>query len=206
MASFNRKKHWEKIYETKALNEVSWYQPTPQTSLSFFTDLKISKNARIIDIGGGDSFLVDHLLDLDYTDITVLDISDAAIKRVQNRLGNKAEFVKWIVADVANFEPTEKYDVWHDRAAFHFLKDPSDITHYTRFAGEAIEQNGHLIIGTFSKNGPLKCSGIEIQQYSENELVNNFSKQFIKGTCFTADHPTPFDTLQNFTFCSFKRK
>lgn len=121
MEPFNRKKHWENIYQTKELNEVSWFQPTPETSLSFFKEFKVPLNAKIIDIGGGDSFLVDHLLELGYTDITVLDISSAAIERAKKRLGDKAQRVEWMVADAATFQPTEQYDFWHDRAAFHFL-------------------------------------------------------------------------------------
>jgi trans-aconitate methyltransferase len=127
MENFDRKKHWENIYQTKQLSEVSWFQPTPETSLDFFNQFNVPTTAKIIDIGGGDSFLVDNLLDLGYEDITVLDISEAAIDRAKKRLGVQASNVKWIVTDVTKFKPTEKYDFWHDRAAFHFLTDEQKI-------------------------------------------------------------------------------
>lgn len=207
MKTFDRKAHWEKIYQTKALNEVSWYQSNPDTSLSFFKDLEISKQSKIIDIGGGDSFLVDHLLALGYSDISVLDISESAIERAKKRLGkDNAEKISWIVSDVANFEPDHQYDVWHDRAAFHFLKQQEEIEIYTKLVSDTIVKNGYLIIGTFSDNGPQKCSGIDIQQYSQDSLFAQFSQNFNKLSSFNADHSTPFNTVQNFTFCSFKRQ
>lgn len=205
MEHFDRKKHWEHIYQTKELNEVSWFQPTPKTSLDFFKQLKVPISAKIIDMGGGDSFLVDHLLDLGYLDITVLDISAAAIERVKLRLGVKAEKVKWIVADAAHFIPNEKYDFWHDRAAFHFLTDEKDIKNYIETARQNINPAGILVVGTFSEQGPKKCSGIDIQQYSVSSLTEVFSRFFKKLDCITIDHQTPFDTIQNFVFCSFNR-
>lgn len=134
MENFDRKKHWENIYQTKQLNEVSWFEPTPQTSLNFLKEFNVAKTAKIIDIGGGDSFLVDSLLDMGYLDITVLDISSAALERAKKRIGEKANLVKWIVADVAKFEPTEQYDFWHDRAAFHFLTQDKEIETYLKTA------------------------------------------------------------------------
>lgn len=205
MEHFDRKKHWEHIYQTKELNEVSWFQPTPKTSLDFFKQLKVPISAKIIDMGGGDSFLVDHLLDLGYLDITVLDISAAAIERVKLRLGVKAEKVKWIVADAAHFTPKEKYDFWHDRAAFHFLTDEKDIKKYIETAHQNINRSGVMVVGTFSEQGPKKCSGIDIQQYSVSSLTEVFSRFFKKLDCLTIDHQTPFDTIQNFVFCSFNR-
>lgn len=205
MEILDRKKHWENIYQTKQLNEVSWFQATPETSLSFFKTLNIPSTAKIIDIGGGDSFLVDHLLDLGYENITVLDISEAALERAKNRLGNRANKVKWIVADAANFKPTEQYDFWHDRAAFHFLTNDDEVANYVKTVNEAIALNGYLIIGTFSEQGPKKCSGIDIKQYSENSLSQLFTKEFENLNCFTVEHKTPFDTIQQFVFCSFKK-
>ncbi len=205
MENFDRKKHWENIYQTKQLNEVSWFQPTPETSLSFFKELNIPTRAKIIDIGGGDSFLVDHLLDLGFEDITVLDISEAALERAKNRLGNRANKVKWVVADAANFKPTEQYDFWHDRAAFHFLTNDDEVANYVKTVGKAITPNGYLIIGTFSEQGPKKCSGIDIKQYSENSLSQLFYTGFEKLNCFTVEHQTPFNTVQQFVFCSFKK-
>ena len=199
----NRKEHWENIYSTKALNEVSWYQPTPETSLSIIQKTGISKDAAIIDIGGGDSFLADHLLSAGYTDITVLDISEKAIERAKIRLGHNANKVKWICVDAAQFKPTEQYDLWHDRAAFHFLNDSTEIEHYVKAASNNIKPNGSLVIGTFAKDGPLKCSGIEISQYNASDLENTFTELTLKES-YKVAHPTPFDTIQNFTFCWFK--
>ena len=205
MENFNRKQHWENIYQTTQLNEVSWYQAIPETSLDFIKQFNVPLTAKIIDIGGGDSFLVDSLLDLGYQNVTVLDISAAAIERAKNRLGKKAANVKWIVADAANFKPTEKYDFWHDRAAFHFLTDEQEISNYLNTAQQSINPTGVLVIGTFSEQGPKKCSGIEIKQYSENSMTERLNHFFEKIKCITINHKTPFDTIQNFVFCSFRK-
>ncbi|MBL7869776.1 MAG: class I SAM-dependent methyltransferase [Flavobacterium lindanitolerans] len=202
----DRKNHWENIYQTRSLEEVSWYQPTPETSLALIKEFDLPKAAKIIDIGAGDSFLVDHLLDLGFVNITVLDISASAIERAKQRLGNKSANIKWIVADASDFQPKEQYDFWHDRAAFHFLTADKEIDNYIQTASNAVSKNGIMVIGTFSEEGPKKCSGIDIQQYSESTLVSRFQKHFEKIECFTIDHKTPFDTVQNFVFCSFKRK
>ena len=204
MGSFNRKNHWEDIYSTKQIDEFGWYQPTPETSLNFIKKLKLPKTANIIDIGGGDSFLVDNLLRLGYQNITLLDISKKAIERAQMRLGKKGENVKWIEADAAEFFPTETYDLWHDRAAFHFLTDENEIEKYIKAAQKGISNSGNLIIGTFSTEGPKKCSGIDITQYSETSLCAIF-KAFKKIECKMIEHETPFNTTQNFIFCSFKK-
>jgi len=200
-----RKKHWENIYQTKDLTEVSWYQPIPTTSLNFIKQFNIATTAKIIDIGGGDSFFVDHLLALGYSDLTVLDISATSLDRAKQRLGDLATKVKWIVADITTFKPTEQYDFWHDRAAFHFLTKEQEITNYINTIQKSIKQSGILVIGTFSEQGPKKCSGIEIQQYSETTMTNRLIKFFEKVNCITVDHKTPFDTIQNFIFCSFKK-
>lgn len=204
MENTERKKHWENIYTTKELKDVSWYQPTPTTSLDFIKQFNVAKTAKIIDVGGGDSFFVDHLLDMGYEDITVLDISAAALDRAKLRLGNKASKVKWIVADAATFKPTEQYDFWHDRAAFHFLTQDNEIDDYINTIKEHLNPTGVLVIGTFSEQGPKKCSGIEIKQYSETSMTEKLQKFFKKVRCITVDHKTPFDTIQNFIFCSFK--
>lgn len=206
MQEFDRKKHWENIYQNKALNEMSWYQHTPETSIEFIEESQLSKAAKIIDVGGGDSFLVDYLLEKGYTDITVLDISEAAINRAKKRLGKKAEDVKWIHADAAHFQPEEYYDFWHDRAAFHFLSSDDEISSYVEIAQQYIKPKGTLVLGTFSERGPTKCSGIEIKQYSEQSLSQVFGKYFKKVSCHIVDHKTPFNTVQNFVFCSFKRQ
>ncbi len=205
MENFNRKQHWENIYHTKDLKEVSWFQSIPETSLYFFEQFKVPSSAKVIDIGGGDSYLVDYLLELGYQHISVLDISAAAIERAKRRLGVKAKNVKWIVADAATFQPTEQYDFWHDRAAFHFLTDEQEISNYLETAEQNINPAGVLVIGTFSEQGPKKCSGIEIKQYSETTMSNRLKGYFEKIKCITVDHKTPFDTLQNFVFCSFRK-
>lgn len=205
MENFDRKKHWENIYQTKKLKDVSWFQPTPATSLDFFKQFNVPATAKIIDIGGGDSLLVDHLLDLGYQDITVLDISEAALDRAKQRLGDCATKVKWIVADAATFKPTGKYDFWHDRAAFHFLTQEQEIENYLDTVQQSIKPTGILVIGTFSEQGPKKCSGIEIKQYSETSMTDRLKKYFEKIKCITVDHKTPFDTIQNFVFCSFRK-
>lgn len=205
METEDRKKHWENIYQTKDLKDVSWYQPTPTTSLDFLKQFKISKTAKIIDIGGGDSLLVDNLLDLGYKDITVLDISASSLDKAKQRLGERATKVKWIVADVTNFKPTEQYDFWHDRAAFHFLTQDLEITNYITTIHKNIKPTGVLVIGTFSEKGPKKCSGIEIRQYTEMKMTDLLKHFFKKIKCISVDHQTPFNTIQNFIFCSFKK-
>lgn len=206
MEAFDKRSHWENIYHNKPLETVSWYQPNPETSLKFIHQLDLPKSAKIIDIGGGDSFLVDYLLELGYEDITVLDISHTAIERAKARLGSKADKVQWITTDILDFRPTEQYDFWHDRAAFHFLTEENDVDHYIETTGNAISKNGMMVIGTFSKLGPKKCSGIDIKQYSEQTMTDRFEKYFEAIECFSVDHKTPFETIQNFAFCSFKRK
>ena len=203
--TFDRKNHWENIYKTKPLEESGWYQQTPTTSLEAIKKFNVPTTAKIIDIGGGDSFLVDRLLDLGYQDITVLDISAASLDRAKQRLGAKAQEVKWIVADVANFKPTEQYDYWHDRAAFHFLIQEQDIENYIDTAKQSIKPSGILFIGTFSEQGPKKCSGIEIKQYSDISLCDRVKGYFEKIECIPVDHKTPSGVIQNFVFCSFKR-
>ena len=201
----DRKQHWENVFATKNLNEVSWYEPKPIISLQFLQEYNIAKTAAIIDIGGGDTFFVDNLLELGYQNITVLDISEAAINKAKARLAEKAKMVKWIVADAAIFTPTEQYDFWHDRAAFHFLTTENEIEHYVATIKHSITALGVLVIGTFSEDGPKKCSGLEIKQYNETSMTERLKKYFNKIKCITVDHLTPFNTLQNFIFCSFKK-
>ncbi|MDR0265775.1 MAG: class I SAM-dependent methyltransferase [Sphingobacterium sp.] len=205
MENFNRKKHWEEIYENKPLESVSWYQPNPEVSLHFIHQSSLPKEAKIIDIGGGDSLLVDFLLKAGFEDITVLDISNAAIERAKKRLGDQADKVKWIVSDILDFVPDTRYDFWHDRATFHFLTAREEIDRYIEIADQAISAQGVLVVGTFSEQGPRKCSGIEIKQYSTQSLNDLFQSYFKKIECMTIDHSTPFDTIQNFVFCSFRK-
>lgn len=197
------KNHWETVYKTKNPNQVSWTQKIPQTSLSFIKALNLPQNASIIDIGGGDSKLVDFLLDRGFTNISVLDISTKALEKAQERLGEKAKLVQWIESDIIDFEPKTKYDLWHDRAAFHFLTSEADKNKYLEIVHKSV--SGFLILGTFSEKGPKKCSGLDIQQYSEESLTAMMKNGFEKLHCITEDHTTPFETVQNFLYCSFKK-
>jgi 2-polyprenyl-3-methyl-5-hydroxy-6-metoxy-1,4-benzoquinol methylase len=205
MENTGRHEHWENIYKSKDTSELSWYQSTPETSLDFFRQFNVPKSAKIIDIGGGDSLLVDHLLDLEYQDITILDISETALEKAKSRLGKRADKVKWIVADASKFKADEKYDFWHDRAAFHFLTEEADIKSYIENAQKNINPNGIMVIGTFSEAGPKKCSGIEIKQYSEGSMNNMLGKFFEKIKCVNVEHKTPSGSLQSFVFCSFRK-
>jgi ubiquinone/menaquinone biosynthesis C-methylase UbiE len=199
----NKKRHWEQVYQTKAPEQVSWTQSVPQTSLNFTRGFNLPKSARIIDIGGGDSKLVDFLLQDGFTDITVLDIAEHALEKAKARLGEKHLLVKWIVSDITKFKPTEQFDLWHDRAAFHFLTTPQQIGAYLSIAAKAVSR--FMVIGTFSDNGPEKCSGLPIKQYTETQLQEQLTPLFKKIKCITEDHTTPFQTTQNFIFCSFKK-
>ena len=198
-----RKEHWEKLYSTKQPHEVSWTQELPKTSLDFIRNFKLPKTASIIDIGGGDSKLVDCLLEEGYENISVLDISEKAIERARKRLGRKADKVNWIVSDVMEFHPSATYDLWHDRATFHFLITAQQINTYLSTAKQAVKN--FMTIGTFSDCGPNKCSGLDVHQYTEEELQQQLRDGFEKIKCITEDHTTPFNTTQNFLFCSFKR-
>jgi len=197
------KNHWEKVYETKQPNEVSWTQEVPETSLEFIHSFDLPKTAKIIDVGGGDSKLVDFLLEEGYENITVLDISSKALERAKIRLGDKASRVTWVASDVTEFQTDTTYDIWHDRATFHFLTTTKQISQYLNIASKAV--GGYLTIGTFSENGPSKCSGLEIKQYSESELQKQLAEGFDKIRCIAEDHTTPFNTKQNFLFCSFRK-
>ena len=201
----SKKEHWQNVFATKQENEVSWYQSKPQTSINFFIENTIPKDAKVIDIGGGDSYLIDNLLELGYTNLFLLDISENAINRIKNRLGANAEKVTFIVSDILDFQPEITFDVWHDRASFHFLTTEKDIDNYQKLVSNSLANNGFLFVGTFSENGPLKCSGLEITQYSKSKLERIFATDFTKLNCFTENHTTPFDTVQNFIFCTFKK-
>lgn len=200
------KKHWENIYSTKLPDEVSWTQDIPQTSLDFIHSAKLDKQANIIDIGGGDGKLVEFLLNEGFENVSVLDISEEALNRARKRLGNKAKNVTWIVSDITAFEPTQSYDFWHDRAAFHFLTSENQIAKYLSTARQSVKEDGVITIGTFSENGPKKCSGLDIKQYSEETLTSELNNGFEKIKCIIENHTTPFNTIQNFLFCSFRKR
>lgn len=197
------KKHWETVYETKNPDQVSWTQDVPKTSLDFIHSFGLAKTAKVIDIGGGDSKLVDFLLDEGFENVTVLDISAKALEKAKQRLGDKADKVHWVVSDITEFQPDTTYDAWHDRATFHFLTTKEQVAKYMDTARKAVA--GFLTIGTFSNEGPGKCSGLEIKQYTEETLTAELQNGFDKIRCVTEDHVTPFDTKQNFLFCSFRR-
>jgi cyclopropane fatty-acyl-phospholipid synthase-like methyltransferase len=200
------KSHWENVYDTKSPSEVSWTQEVPQTSLDFIKAFNLPKSASIIDIGGGDSKLVDYLIQEGYQNVTVLDISAKALEKTKERLGEKSAFVKWIVQDITVFEPAITFDIWHDRATFHFMTTEDQITKYLAIARNNVSTGGYVVLGTFSANGPEKCSGLPIKQYSEELLTQQLGNGFKKLKCITEDHTTPFNTTQNFLFCSFKKE
>jgi ubiquinone/menaquinone biosynthesis C-methylase UbiE len=200
------KAHWNNIYRMKSSTEVSWTQQVPVTSLDFIHSFQLRKDAAIIDVGGGESRFVDHLLAEGFTNITVLDISEEGLEKTKSRLGkDNASKIKWIVSDVTEFTPLNKFDVWHDRATFHFLTTPEQIKQYVDLASRAVNDNGFMAIGTFSDNGPTTCSGLQIKQYSESQLERTLTYYFQKIRCITEDHITPFNTVQNFLFCSFRK-
>lgn len=202
----NKKEHWENVFSTKSPEEVSWTQDFPKTSIDYIDTLNLPLNSNIIDVGGGDSKLADVLIEKGFRNIWVLDISEAALERAKKRLGDKGKNVHWIVCDITAFEPTVKFDFWHDRAVFHFLTTENDINKYVSIISNAVKPGGHFLLGTFSENGPLKCSGLPITQYSETKMKETFKDQFNAIKCFTEDHTTPFNTIQNFQFCGFQRK
>lgn len=205
MQTEERKRHWEKIYTTKQQNEVSWYEKVPSTSIELIKELNLPRTATIFDNGGGDSFFVDHLLQLGFINITVQDISETALAKAKKRLGNDAEKINWIVCDESDCSPPEQYDVWHDRAAFHFLTEGDEIRNYINTIEKHIRPGGYFIIATFSEQGPSKCSGLSVKQYSEASMTKLLQNSFTKEKCFTIDHHTPFNTEQNFLYCIFKR-
>ncbi len=198
--------HWENIYRNKNEKEVSWFQEVPSRSLELITELKMSPDDSIIDIGGGDSHLADHLLAYGFKHLTILDISSAALDKVKERLRKHSNSVKFISSDITKFDPKEKYKLWHDRATFHFLTSAEDVTTYLKIANHAIAPGGYLIVSTFSKTGPEKCSGLPISQYSEEDLKALFEKYFTNIRCLEDTHKTPWGSSQNFVYCGFKKR
>jgi ubiquinone/menaquinone biosynthesis C-methylase UbiE len=201
-----RKEHWENVFANKQETEVSWFQPYPKTSIEFVKLFDLPLDANIIDIGGGDSHFVDALLEEGYKNIWVLDISENALSRAKKRLGDNANKVNWVVSDIIDFIPPVEFDFWNDRAAFHFLTTEENMNKYVAIAERGIKARGVLILGTFSETGPTKCSGLEIKQYSENSMSSRFELSFDRVKCITEEHQTPFNSIQNFLFCSFKKK
>ena len=199
----DNKKHWENIYQKKEIDGVSWYQKVPLESLQLIKKYSISNSDKIIDIGCGKSFLADNLLELNYTDISLVDISSNALKEVKERLKNKT--VNFIATDILNFNSNDKYDIWHDRAVFHFITDLKEIEKYISLCNKYINKDGILIIGTFAEDGPLKCSGLEIKRYSVGQISSLFKETFELVEGFKMLHNTPFDTEQSFSFCVLRK-
>ncbi|MCO5725064.1 class I SAM-dependent methyltransferase [Robiginitalea marina] len=199
----SRKQHWDGVYREKPLETVGWYQPVPAISLELISQLGLSQSAPLIDVGGGDSYLADHLLRKGFTDITVLDISGTSLKRAQARLGSQAERIHWVASDILDFEPQRPYALWHDRAAFHFLTDPAQARAYLDRARRGIRPGGYFIVGTFSENGPSTCSGLPVQRYSISALQDTASPGFELLRGFNTVHKTPSGGVQEYTFGVF---
>jgi len=203
--SLKRENHWQKIYDTKNDNEVSWYQDKPVVSLELIESLDIDKNAKIIDVGGGNSNLIAELQKRNFNNLSLLDISENALRRSREKLKVNGDKIDWIASDILDFEPKLKYNIWHDRATFHFLTNDDDIQKYIDILNSSVEKEGYFILATFSETGPPKCSGLEIKQYSGNKLENLFGKYFKIIKSFAQVHQTPFGTEQNFIYNLFQR-
>jgi 2-polyprenyl-3-methyl-5-hydroxy-6-metoxy-1,4-benzoquinol methylase len=196
------KTHWEHIYQTKESAQVSWYQLHPQRSLQYIRNTGADRTANIIDVGGGASTLVDHLLDDSFGQITVLDISKEALEISQQRLVQRARLVTWLEADITRVDlPLHKYDVWHDRAVFHFLTKPQDREAYVKAVEHAVRPGGHVIVATFASDGPEKCSGLDVARYDPQSLHHEFGPGFELLDSTHEAHQTPFGTEQKFIYC-----
>ncbi len=196
------KTHWETIYATKPTTQVSWYQEHPTLSLAYIQRTGVGKTGEIIDVGGGASTLVDHLVGEGYEHITVLDISGAALTAAQTRLGAEASLVTWVEADVTRTPlPAHHYDVWHDRAVFHFLTNPDDRHRYVEMVKHAVKPGGHVIVATFATDGPTHCSGLEVARYDATTLHDEFGDEFALLHSDNEEHQTPFGTRQKFIYC-----
>jgi 2-polyprenyl-3-methyl-5-hydroxy-6-metoxy-1,4-benzoquinol methylase len=194
--------HWEKIYTTKAPDQVSWYRPHLETSLALIQRTAVGPLASIVDVGGGESTLVDDLLTAGFRDITILDVSQAAIEATKKRLGQRAEPVHWLVADVTEVQLGPRvYDIWHDRAVFHFLTASEQRAAYVRQVACSVKLGGHVIVSTFGPEGPTKCSGLDVVRYDADSLHNEFGAQFRLVDSIKEVHQTPFGTTQQFLYC-----
>lgn len=200
-----RKEHWEGIYAKKSFEEVSWFQKHPETSIGLIESCKPNKNDRIIDIGGGDSYLAEHFTKSGYAELSVLDISQNVLSRAQERIGPESSKITWICSDIVDFKPLDTYQVWHDRAVFHFLTESEEISTYVSLVNGAVNSDGYLILGTFATDGPTKCSGLEISQYDTNHLEELFT-EFELISSHRVDHETPFNSIQKFTFAVFRKR
>jgi len=202
---YNAKEHWESIYQTKEPNEVSWYQEKPETSLNLISETGIEKNAKIIDVGAGASELADNLLALGFRNITALDVSSNALNESKKRLGDRTNNVKWIVSDLMEFETNDRYGLWHDRAVLHFLTEEEDIRRYKELVRTYLKPKGYVIVSTFSVNGPKRCSGLDVRQYSEDSMKTLFTGfEHIKS--FEEEHLTPWGSSQIFIWGVFRKR
>jgi ubiquinone/menaquinone biosynthesis C-methylase UbiE len=203
----NKKTHWEHIYETKEPTQVSWYQEHSQYSLQFIQNTGVQKTGQIIDIGGGTSTLVDDLLVAGFQQISVLDVSGTALQLARQRLGTRAAGVHWIEADITQANlPRQTYDVWHDRAVFHFLTQASDRQRYVAAVQQSVRKGGHVIIATFAPDGSDRCSGLEVMCYSPESLHGEFGKGFELADSTYETHHTPFGTEQKFIYCYCRKE
>jgi trans-aconitate methyltransferase len=203
MNDLSRQHHWEKVYTTRGESEVSWFQETPALSLELIALVGAMPNSAIIDIGGGASRLVDHLVSRGYQDLTVLDLSAAALASARSRIGGKADRVTWITAGL--WQPSRSYDVWHDRAAFHFLTEPNDQAAYIARLRRALRAGGHAIIATFAPDGPERCSGLMVSRYDADALAATLGAGFELIDTRRHDHTTPWGSVQKFQFSTFRR-
>ena len=202
----DRSTHWDKVYATKGETEVSWFQDSPEISLEMIRAARADQGAAIIDIGGGASRLVDALLQDGYRELTVLDLSTNALDAAKRRLGAAASMVDWIVADATTWRPVKAYDVWHDRAAFHFLTDPRDRAAYVERLRSAVALRGHVIIATFAPDGPEKCSGLPVQRHDSASLAAELGPEFELVETRSEMHHTPWNATQAFQFSRFRRR
>jgi 2-polyprenyl-3-methyl-5-hydroxy-6-metoxy-1,4-benzoquinol methylase len=201
-ASMDTKTHWERVYKEKAPDAVSWYRPHLETSLGLIERAAAGRSAAIIDVGGGESTLIDDLLLRGYNNLTVLDISQTAIDVNKKRLGLVAEQVRWLVADITEIElQPRSYDLWHDRAVFHFLTAPEQRTAYIRQVARSVKPGGHVIVSTFGSKGPMTCSGLDVRRYDSESLHDEFGARFRLVESSKELHRTPFGTTQQFLYC-----
>lgn len=197
-----QKEHWEHVYATKPSTAVSWFQEHAEHSLQLIRDTGVPLSAAIIDVGGGASTLVDDLLQDGYSNLTVLDLSAAALDTARNRLGERGNSVHWQVTDITSAAlPAHAYDVWHDRAVFHFLVEPEQRHAYVQQVLRAVKPGGHVIVATFADDGPLQCSGLPVKRYRADELHAEFGEAFTLLKHDKEEHHTPFGTVQKFTYC-----
>lgn len=200
------KDHWEKVYSTKATDAVSWFQPHADCSVGLIMAAGVGRDAAIIDVGGGASSLVDDLLANGFTNLTVLDLSAAALAAARKRLGIRASEVQWIEADITRADlPASQYDVWHDRAVFHFLTSPEDRAAYVKAVFHSVRPGGHVIVATFAEDGPAQCSGLPVMRYRADELHAEFGEAFSLLNHRKEAHHTPSGTVQQFVYCYCRR-